>query len=84
MLANGLTGSAGFGAYVGPGGYTRQASKGTAAGPSAQGPQTATQAGFGTIAGGGGDTSKRALFGFITAGTASIALLFWIWWSLPR
>jgi len=82
MLGNGLTGGAGFGAYVGPGGYTTQASKGTATG-FPQGPQTATQAGFGTIAG-GGDTSKRALFGFITAGTASLALLFWIWWSLPR
>ena len=83
LLGNGLTGQAGFATYVGPGGYTRQSSNGTATWASPQAPQTATQAGFGTVAGGGG-TSQRALFGFITAGTASLALLFWIWWSLPR
>jgi hypothetical protein len=65
------------------GGYTRQASNGTAAGPSASGPRTATQAGFGTIAGGGGGASRVTL-GFISAGTLSLGLLIWIWWSLPR
>jgi len=78
MLDTGLTSS------VFSGGYTQMASKGTNAGASPQGPRTATQAGFGTIAGGGSAAGTPALFGFITAGVASLALLTWIWWSLPR
>lgn len=77
MLQTGLSSS------VFAGGYTNMASKGTAAGPSASGPRTATQAGFGTIAGGGGGGTRVGL-GFITAGTLSLGLLIWIWWSLPR
>ena len=73
----------GLGASVFTGGYTGMASRGTNAGASPQGPRTATQAGFGTVAGNTG-TSQRALFGFITAGTLSLGLLIWIWWSLPR
>jgi len=74
---------AGGGAYAGPGSYTARSSRGTATWASPQGPQTATQAGFGTIAGGGGGSHRIAL-GFISAGTLSLGLLIWIWWSLPR
>jgi hypothetical protein len=65
------------------GGYTRQASNGTATWASPQAPQTATQAGFGTIAG-SGDSSKSVLVGVLSAGSISLALLIFIWWSLPR
>jgi hypothetical protein len=65
------------------GGYTKQASKGTATWASPQAPQTATQAGFGTVAGGSGATS-RVTYGILSAGTISLGLLVWIWWSLPR
>jgi hypothetical protein len=65
------------------GGYTRQASNGTATWASPQAPQTATQAGFGTVAGGGGGTSTVTL-GVLSAGSISLALLIFIWWSLPR
>lgn len=58
------------------------ASKGTATWASPQGPQTATQAGFGTVA---GESSASAVtHGVLTAGAMSLALLVWIWWSLPR
>lgn len=74
--------SANAGAYVGPGGYTANASKGTATWASPAGPQTATQAGFGTIAGGGG--MRRVTMGVLSAGSLALAGLIWIWWSLPR
>jgi hypothetical protein len=81
MLNTGL--SAGGEAYVGPGSYTRKSSRGTATWASPQGPQTATQAGFGTIAGGGG-TPSRITYGVLSVGALSLAALIWIWWSLPR
>jgi hypothetical protein len=65
-----------------PGGYTAQASRGTATWASPQAPQTATQAGFGTTAGGG--PVSRVTHGVLSAGSISLALLIWIWWSLPR
>jgi hypothetical protein len=65
------------------GGYTREASNGTATWASPQGPQTATQSGFGTIAGGGGSAS-RVTHGVLSAGAVSLGLLIFIWWSLPR
>lgn len=72
----------GLGASVFSGGYTRQASNGTATWASPQAPQTATQAGFGTVAGGtGGDPVTH---GVLSAGAISLALLIFIWWSLPR
>jgi len=84
MAQNGIPNLApGLSASVFAGGYTQMASKGTATWASPTGPRTATQAGFGTIAG-GGDVSKRALYGFISAGTVSLVLLVGIWWSLPR
>jgi hypothetical protein len=72
----------GLGASVFGGGYTRQASNGTATWASPQAPATATQAGFGTVAGGGG--TSNVTHGVLSAGTVSLALLIWIWWSLPR
>jgi hypothetical protein len=75
-LAGGLGGS------VFAGGYTQMASNGTATWASPQGPQTATQAGFGTVAGGGG--TSRVTHGVLSAGAISLALLVFIWWSLPR
>ena len=85
MLQNGLTANLGAGgrAYVGPGGYTQGASKGTATWASPAGPRTATEAGFGTVAGGGGGKSSITT-GVLSAGAVSLALLIWIWWSLPR
>jgi|HubBroStandDraft_3_1064219.scaffolds.fasta_scaffold27063_2 hypothetical protein len=65
------------------GGYTSQASKGTATWASPQGPQTATQAGFGTVAGDRGSAS-RVTHGVLSAGAISLGLLIFIWWSLPR
>lgn len=76
----------GLGASVFSGGYTNMASNGTATWASPQGPQTATQAGFGTTAnpsGGGGGLSRVASI-VLSAGVISLAGLIWIWWSLPR
>lgn len=64
------------------GGYTQQASKGTAAWASPRSPATATEAGWGTVAGGGG--VSRVTHGVLSAGSLSLALLIFIWWSLPR
>ena len=83
-LASGLTVSVfGQGGAGQSGGYTQQASKGTATWASPQGPQSATQAGFGTIAGGSPGTG-RVTHGVLSAGSISLGLLIWIWWSLPR
>jgi hypothetical protein len=71
------------GSSVFAGGYTNQASKGTATWASPAGPQTATQAGFGTIAGGGGGQS-RVTAGVLSTGAIALAALVWLWWSLPR
>jgi hypothetical protein len=76
-FAGGLTGS------VFADGYTGMASKGTATWASPAGPQTATQAGFGTVAGGGG-RGTRVTYGVLSAGAISLGLLVFIWWSLPR
>jgi hypothetical protein len=66
----------------GQGGYTRQASNGTATWASPQAPQTATQAGFGTVAGRAGMSNITT--GVLSAGSLSLALLIFIWWTLPR
>jgi hypothetical protein len=73
----------GLGASVFSGGYTNMASRGTATWASPQGPATATQAGFGTIAGNNGSAS-RVTHGVLSAGAISLALLIFVWWSLPR
>jgi hypothetical protein len=73
----------GLGASVFAGGYTRQASSGTSTWASPAGPQTATQAGFGTIAGGNGGTG-RVTYGVLSVGSLALAGLIFIWWSLPR
>lgn len=78
MLQTGLNSS------IFAGGYTQMASKGTNAGASAQGPRTATQAGFGTVAGGGGGGTSRVTHGVLSVGSISLIALIWIWWSLPR
>jgi len=72
----------GLSASVFAGGYTGMASKGTATWASPQGPQSATQAGFGTVAGGGG--ASAVTHGVLSAGAISLALLIFVWWSLPR
>jgi len=74
----------GLGASVFAGGYTSNASKGTATWASPQGPRTATQAGFGTVAGGNGGGVSRVTYGVLSVGTLSLVALIWIWWSLPR
>jgi len=84
MLETGLGFSVfGQGGVGQSGGYTKQASKGTATWASPQAPQTATQAGFGTVAGQAGG-SRRVTTGVLSAGSVSLALLIFIWWSLPR
>jgi hypothetical protein len=72
----------GLQASVFAGGYTGMASRGTSTWASPQGPQSATQAGFGTVAGGGGASSVT--HGVLSAGAISLALLIFVWWSLPR
>jgi hypothetical protein len=74
----------GLGASVFSGGYTNMASKGTATWGSPQGPQTATQAGFGTVAGGGGGRPSRVTFGVLSVGSCCLIALVALWWSLPR
>jgi hypothetical protein len=76
--------ASGLGASVFAGGYTVGASNGTATWASPQGPQTATEAGFGTVAGGGGGPVHRVTYGVLSAGAISLGLLIFIWWSLPR
>lgn len=56
---------------------------GTNANASPQGPATAAEAGFGTTAGSGGRLDGKTA-GVLSAGTISLALLIYIWWSLPR
>lgn len=72
----------GLGASVFAGGYTTGASNGTATWASPRSPETATQAGFGTVAGGGG--VSRVTHGVLSAGAISLGLLIFIWYSLPR
>jgi hypothetical protein len=74
----------GLGASVFAGGYTNMSSRGTATWASPAGPQTATAAGFGTIAGGNGGSMSRVGTGVLSAGAISLGLLIFIWWSLPR
>jgi hypothetical protein len=74
----------GLGASVFAGGYTNQASKGTATWGSPQGPQTATQAGFGTVAGGGGGRPGRVTLATLSVGSICLIGLIALWWSLPR
>jgi hypothetical protein len=71
----------GLGSSVFAAGYTGMASKGTATWASPQAPQTATQAGFGTVAGGG---TSRVCKGVLLTGAVSLALLVCVWYSLPR
>lgn len=66
------------------GGYTSQASKGTATWASPQGPRTATQAGFGTTASPTGGGTHRVATAFLSIGALSLAALVFIWYSLPR
>jgi hypothetical protein len=66
------------------GGYTQQASRGTATWASPQAPQSATVAGFGTTADPSGGSVSRVTHGVLSAGVVSLGLLIWIWWSLPR
>lgn len=72
----------GLGASVFASGYPG-ASVPAAAGASPQGPSTVGQQAFGIVAGdtGGSRTSGYAIIG---GGTLALALMIFIWWSLPR
>jgi hypothetical protein len=73
----------GLGASVFAGGYTQMASNGTATWASPAGPQTATVAGWGTVAGGGGGMTRVGT-GVLSTGAICLGLLIFVWWSLPR
>jgi hypothetical protein len=71
-------------AYFGGGlGYNAQSSVGTATWASPAGPQTATRAGFGTIAGGNGSMSSVGT-GVLSTGAICLGLLVFIYITLPR
>lgn len=57
---------------------------GTAAQASPQGPSTAAQAGFGVNMATGSSGGDGKTTGVLSVGTISLALLVFIWWSLPR
>lgn len=57
---------------------------GTAANASPQGPRTAAEQAYGVQAGDGGDGMSGHTIGVLSAGTISLALLIYLWWSLPR
>jgi hypothetical protein len=58
--------------------------QGTATTASPQGPGTAVEAGFGATVGDGSMSVDGKTYGVLSAGTISLALLVFIWWSLPR
>lgn len=75
QLQTGLGGAFALGTWPG--------TNGTSANASPQGPMTAAQQGFGVQAGGAGKVSGRTI-GVLSTSTISLALLVYIWWSLPR
>ena len=58
--------------------------EGTAANASPQGPATAAQQAYGVQASGPGRKVSGHTVGVLSTGTISLALLIYIWWSLPR
>jgi hypothetical protein len=74
--------NSGIGASVFAGGGGSQMAP-NAAPASPQGPRSAGQRAYGVVAG-AQSGPKTAGYGLITAGTVSLALLIFIWWSLPR
>lgn len=58
--------------------------QGTSAGASPQGPATAAQAGFGVSMAGQSSGGDGKTTGVLSVGSISLALLVFIWWSLPR
>ena len=58
---------------------------GTNANASPQGPRTAAQQGFGTVAGDtGGSSMDGHTAGVLSVSTLALVALVWIWWALPR
>lgn len=57
--------------------------QGTSANANPQGPMTAAQQGFGVQATGGGKVRGHTI-GVLSTGTIALALLVYLWWSLPR
>ncbi len=72
----------GLGASVFAQGYPG-ASTPAAAGPSAQGPTTVGQKAFGIVTG-TPDCPRTSGLALLSGGTVALALLAYIWWSLPR
>ena len=54
-----------------------------AAPPSASG-TTITQAAYGPASGASATGPQTAFLGTVGAGVAAIAILWWLWWTLPR
>ena len=78
----GLSLNSGLGASVFTNGYPGAATP-AAAGPSAQGPTSVGQKAFGVVTGDEG-FYRTGVWAAIGGGALSLALLFFIWWSLPR
>ena len=79
----GLSLNSGLGASVFAGGGYPGAATPAAAGATAQGPTSVGQKAFGIVTGGEG-TYKTGLWAAIGGGGLALALLGFIWWSLPR
>lgn len=58
--------------------------QGTSANASPQGPRTAAEQAYGVQSDGPGGKPTGHTFGVLGTGTIALALLVYIWWSLPR
>jgi hypothetical protein len=76
MLKTGLGGNFSLAAWPG--------TTGTNVNASPQGPQTAAQQGFGTVAGDSGKNTSATTTGVLSVGTLALIALVWVWWALPR
>jgi len=79
----GMVLNSGLGASVFAGGGYPGAATPAAAGPSAQGPTSIGQKAFGIVTGNEG-FYRTGVIAAIGGGGLSLALLVFIWWSLPR
>lgn len=72
-----------MGAFGSAGGGYNGAATPAAAGASPSGPTSIGQKAFGVTTGGTGGSMVGPI-ALVSTGTAAIALLWWIWYSLPR